>query len=913
MLHSATSRPKYGPPVAADLGEFATQLLLLLHHVYSRHIVVNRLRVFLLLCTMLFSGVVQAQTAPSTSATAAVPAPKRQLQALRITELVKLDGQLDEAVWQQAPIATDFIQNRPNPGIPEKQKTEVRVLYDDANIYIGAVLHDVSPDSIMRELSPRDDAGNTDFFGVFFDTYHDKINGYSFIVTTGGVQMDARYSPAGGEDFNWNAVWDSRTSLRGTDWVAEMRIPYSAIRFSKSPEQLWGLNFMRRRKRDNQDFFWNEVKPAVDGFVNQWGELQGLRDIQPPLRLSLTPYISGYVNHYPYNEQGTRNSNTSFNGGADVKWGINESFTLDATLVPDFGQVQSDNQVLNLSPFEVQYNENRQFFTEGTELFNKGNLFYSRRVGATPIGFGSVDNQLRKGEMDQDGKRRPGEAVVSNPGVTRLLNATKVSGRTKQGLGVGVFNALSNDVYATLRDSVDGRQREVLTQPFSNYNIVVLDQSLKNNSYVSLINTNVTRAGTTYDANVTGGLFRFANKKNSYALDGRLVYSRRRGQQFGSKEQIDDQNGYKYQVGLSKISGNFTWQLGQGIESDTYNPNDLGILFGNNNISQYLNVSYNKYKPFWKVNNLYTWGSLNHSLLYKPTRYQSANVAAGFNTTFTKNFLTVGANVDANPVTNDYYEPRQYPLGDYYVRVPANANVDGFASSDYRKKLAWDVGAGVRWYAEDDRLARPRRMGYGWSVSPRYRVNNQLNFRYALDWNLRQNQIGYVNGDLSFSQPLDTAIIRQFGGNVLLRKAPVDVLLGRRRVLTVTNTLSGAYTFNNRMSLTIRMRHYTSTVSYADFVRLGKDGRETLVDYRRNRDNTFNAFNVDAVYAWWFAPGSQVSIVWKNASSSFLEANEATPLYFSNLNNTMNTPHNNNLSIKILYYLDYLMVKRRLT
>lgn len=865
------------------------------------------IRVFLLLVSVLLTTVAgQAQSQPASeaavTAAAAVPAPKRQLQALRITEAIKLDGDLNEAIWQQAPIATEFIQNRPNPGPREKHPTEVRILYDDANLYIGAIMHDVSQDSIMRELSERDNMGNTDFFGIFLDTYHDKINGYGFFVTTGGVQADARYSPAGGEDFNWNAVWDSRTALRGTDWVAEVRIPYSAIRFSKAAEQLWGVNFMRQRKRDNQGFFWNEVKPAVDGFVNQWGELQGLKNIQPPLRLSLTPYISSYVNHYPYNEQGTRNSSTSFNGGADVKWGINESFTLDATLVPDFGQVQSDNQVLNLSPFEVQFQENRQFFTEGTELFNKGNLFYSRRVGATPIGFGSVGDQLRAGERGPDGQRRPGEVVVSNPGVTRLLNATKVSGRTSKGLGVGVFNALSNDVYATVRDSVDGRERDVLTQPFSNYSIMVLDQSLKNNSYVSLINTNVTRWGSTYDANVTGGLFRFADKKNAYAIDGRVVYSRRRGNAFGSEERIDDQNGYKYQIGLNKISGNFTWQLGQGIESDTYNPNDLGILFGNNNISQYLNLSYNKYQPFWKVNNFYSWASLNHSLLYKPTRYQNANVAAGWNTTFTKSFLTTGMNFDANPVTHDYYEPRQYPLGDYYVRVPVNANVGGFLSTDYRKKLAWDLNAGVRWYAQDDRLPRARRMGYGWGVSPRYRVSNQLNFRYNLDWNLRENQIGYVNGGLDTSLPDDA----RFRDN-----HPGDVLLGRRRVLTVTNTLSGAYTFNNRMSLTIRTRHYTSTVNYRDFARLGKGGEEQLVDYRRNRDNTFNAFNVDAVYSWWFAPGSQVSIVWKNASSSFLEANEATPLYFDNLSNTINTPHNNNVSIKILYYLDYLMLKRR--
>ncbi|OON69060.1 DUF5916 domain-containing protein [Hymenobacter sp. CRA2] len=865
-------------------------------------------RPLLLLLCLLIGGPALAQTsAPAADAATAAntPAPKKHLQAVRIAGGIKLDGQLDEPVWQQAPIATDFIQNRPNPGPPERHKTEVRVLYDDANLYVGAIMHDVSPDSILRELTARDNIGNSDFIGIFLDTYHDKLNGYGFIVTTGGVQADARYSPAGGEDFNWNAVWDSRTSIQGTDWVAELRIPYSAIRFSKAPTQLWGVNFMRQRKKENQAFFWNEVKPAVDGFVNQWGELEGVSNVQPPLRLSLTPYVSGYVEHNPVAEGNQRRTTTSFNGGADVKWGINESFTLDATLVPDFGQVQSDNQVLNLSPFEVQFAENRQFFTEGTELFNKGGLFYSRRVGATPIGFYGVGRQLREHRRDGDGNIHRGEFVVSNPAVTRLLNATKVSGRTKNGLGIGVFNALSNDVYATVEDSTTGARRDILTQPFSNYNIVVLDQSLKNNSYVSLINTNVTRWGRTYDANVTGGLFRFANKKNSYAVDGRVVYSRRRGNEFGSDTtRINDRDGYKYRVSVGKISGNFTWNLSHGIESQAYNPNDLGILFGNNNITQELYLSYNKYKPFWKVNNLYTWAGVAHSMLYQPTQYQNVNLYGGWNTTFTKNFLSAGMNFDANPVTRDYYEPRSrdvlgIDLGPYWVRVPANVNVGGFLSSDYRKKMAYDLNAGIRVYGQDNRLPRPRRLGIGWSLSPRYRVNNKLNFRYSLDWNYSHNQIGYVNGGMDSDEVLDQPFMDQ-------------IILGRRNVVTVSNVLQMAYTFTNRMSFTFRTRHYTSNVRYRDFARLDPAGAEELVDYRRNRDNTYNAFNIDAVYSWWFAPGSQVSIVWKNAGYTSLDAERATPLYFDNLSNTVNTPHNNSVSIKILYYLDYLTVKRSL-
>ncbi|WP_303311731.1 DUF5916 domain-containing protein [Hymenobacter sp. BT730] len=821
---------------------------------------------------------------PATPVSPTAASPKKQLQAVRISGGVKLDGLLDEAVWQQAPIATDFIQQRPNPGVPEKHRTEVRVLYDDANLYIGAIMHDSSPDSIMREMTQRDQFGNSDLFSVFLDTYHDQLNGYNFTVTTSGVQLDGRYSPAGGEDFNWNAVWDARTTQHGTDWIAEMRIPYSAIRFSKQPEQLWGLNFARQRKRDNAQYFWNEVKPTVNGFVNQWGELRGVHDIKPPLRLSLTPYISGYVNDNPLNAEGTKRTTTSFNGGADVKWGINESFTLDATLVPDFGQVQSDNQVLNLSPFEVQFNENRQFFTEGTELFNKGNLFYSRRVGATPIGFYGVSMGAN-------------EKILRNPAETRLLNATKISGRTKKGLGVGLFNALSNDVYATVRNTETGEEREVLTQPFSNYNIAVLDQSLKNNSYVSLINTNVTRQGSTYDANVTGGLFRFNNKKNSYALDGSLVYSRRRGTQFGSDKPIDDQDGYKYSLGVGKISGNLTWGLNHSIESDKYNPNDLGLLFSNNSISQSVDVAYRKYKPFWKVNNMAFFGQIGHELLYRPTRYQSMYFYNGFNTTFTKSFLQVGYDFVLSPVSHDYFEPRVFPLGNYFVRVPGNSDFVAFFNSDTRKRFALGMNAGWQRFGLDERLPRERRLRYSLGAYPRYRVNDHLTFSYSLDWSLSRNQIGYVNGGLSRDEPLDMPFTGQ-------------ILLGRRHVSTVSNVVSAAYTFTNRMSFTLRTRHYTSNVRYADFAILNPDGEELLADYRRNRDNTYNAFNVDAVYSWWFAPGSQVSVVWKNAGSTFLQAEEATPQYFDNFNNTINTPHNNSLSVKVLYYLDYLMVRR---
>jgi hypothetical protein len=847
----------------------------------------------LLACLCLGAATPVAAQKSLPGAPAVATAPRRQLAAQRVAAPIKLDGLLDDAAWASAPVGSKFIENRPRPGRPERLPTEVRVLYDDAAMYVSAKLVEASPDSIKRELTQRDDAGNTDFFAVFIDPYRDHLNGYGFIVLSTGVQMDSRYSPANGEDFAWNAVWDSRVAPLpdGKGWSVEIRIPYSALRFAQAPVQTWGVNFMRQRKKDNQQFTWNAIQPQVDGFVNQWGELTNLENLHPPLRLSLTPYVSSYVNHYPYNEQGRRNTSTSFNAGADIKWGINESFTLDATLIPDFGQTISDNQVLNLSPFEVQYQENRAFFTEGTELFNKGGLFYSRRVGAQPLGFDDVSGQLA-----------PGEFLYKNPGVTRLINATKVSGRTSKGLGVGVFNALSAASYAVVQDSASDRQREVMTQPLTNYNIVVLDQSLPHNSYVSLINTNVTRAGSTYDANVTAGLFRFVDAKNEYAFKGQLNYSQRRGQSMFSEAPVSDRSGYKYYLNYGKISGNWTWNVDHGIESDTYNPNDLGILFGNNNVSQSATVNYNKYQPFWKVNNLYTSLGAYQSLLFKPLLYQDAGIYGSLNTTFTKSFFSTGFNLNVDFAKHDFYEPRTSPLGGYYVRVPTSYNVGYYASSDYRKKLAYDVNAGMRLYELDGRLERPRRAGYGLTLSPRYRASDKFNFRYTFDYSLKVNQIGYVNDGFDLTRPIDQLYSYILGP---------DVLLGRRNVSTFTNTLTTNYTFTNRLSFTMRIRHYVSTVHYFDFVRLHPDGKEeSLPGYQRNHDNSFSAFNVDAAVVWWFAPGSQVSLVWKDATASYLLGNEATPLYFDNLTNVANTPHNNNVSVKVLYYLDYLSLWR---
>jgi len=318
-------------------------------HIYSK--------LFCFFLLLLFVAAVNAQT----------PVPK-QIPAKRLAGTIKIDGELNDSAWLNAPVAKDFVELRPTPFRKEMNanRTEVYFLYNNDGLYIGGYCHEAKADSISTELAGRDGFGNNDFIGVIFDTYKDKLNGFEYFTTPLGEQMDAKFSPnnmGNNEDFTWNAVWKCASKIKSDGWTFEIFLPLSSIRFSTKNTQDWGLNIVRRRRKSSEQLFWNPVDPNVNGFLTQEGFWTGLENIKPPIRLQFSPYFSTYINHYPYNDPSVKNTKSSINGGMDVKYGINQSFTLDMTLIPDFGQVQSDNQVLNLTPFEVKYNENRSFHT----------------------------------------------------------------------------------------------------------------------------------------------------------------------------------------------------------------------------------------------------------------------------------------------------------------------------------------------------------------------------------------------------------------------------------------------------------------------------------------------------------------------------------------------------------------------
>lgn len=785
--------------------------------------------------------------------------PLKHAAATRTEKPPHIDGLLDDEAWRLAEPLSGFIQYEPYNGAAATLDTEVRILYDDIAIYIGAMMFDPSPDSILSELGFRDSKSlNADYISFELNPFNDGINVVRFGVSASGVQYDQKIFNDE-EDISWNAVWMSNVAIVEDGWSAELMIPYSALRFPKETSGNWGLNIWRNLRRTREISSWSFVDKTVAGLTRQAGELSGLENISPPLRLSFTPYVSGYVEKMAADPDW----GYSLNYGMDLKYGITESFTLDMTLIPDFGQVRSDDQVFNLSPFEIYYDEQRPFFTEGTELFEKGNVFYSRRVGSMPDQYFSVQDSLI-----------PGEMIAENPQRTKLINATKLSGRTNSGLGIGVFNAMSSATFATVKDTL-GNSRRIETQPFSNYNMFVFDQNLKNNSYISLYNTNVYKGGNRYMANVSGTQFQLFNNASTYSIYGRFNLSQK------YDPYMDDEFGFMYIARLSKTSGQFRFTLTQSVEDDKYDPNDLGFLQANNKWSNSVQLSYNFYDPFWKLLRMSNTMRIWYNSQYKPRNFVEFGFSGNTWSTF-RNHLSVGLNFTVKPVdAYDYYEART--AGQAFIRPP-EWSAGLFLSPDYRKPFIVDVNF------QFDRQNRFNYSSSAISLSPRWRVTDQLTFRHTARLNLQNNDHGYANFYLDDQQ-------RQ-------------IIFGKRDLNTVENVFQTTYIISNRMAFDFRLRHYWMKANYDEYFQLTPEGHLAATDYSENNDFTFNTFNIDMIMRWEFAPGSELAFAWKNAILSY-KSGEAVDNYFDNLRTTLDSPADNSFSIKVLYYLDYLKLKRR--
>lgn len=826
------------------------------------------LSIFAFLMLFSFNNIkAQTPTVSTNDTVKYVKNPKPSLKATRIVKPPKIDGQPNDECWANLPIADDFITHQPQPYKKSKFKTHFKIAYDDVAIYILGYLYDDEPSKIRRELAARDNLDvATDLINVGLDTYNDDQNAFRFGVTAAGAQFDSRVSNGNNTDFSWDAVWESEVSLQKDGWVAELKIPFSALRFADKPNQTWGLQIARGVNRAAEEGSWAGFDPKIDGLVIQYGSLTDLENIKPPLRLQFSPYLAAAAQRSPsfdndgnFTAYGTQKQ---VSGGLDLKYGINQSFTLDMTLIPNFGQVQSDNQVLNLSPFEVQFNENRPFFTEGSEIFSKGDIFYSRRIGGQPNGYWNVS----AGEN---------EVVKSNPTETQLYNATKVSGRTKGNLGIGFLNAVTAPMFAEIENTQTGAIRREQTASLSNYNVFVLNQALKNNSEISFTNASTVREGAERDANVSSFFTRLRNKSNKYEgqVGGRLsqIY----------EKNADPNRGFTTFWSARKVSGSLQWRLAQEIQDKKWDPNDLGIFNGNNFINHNFNLYYQKVEQGKIFQAIESGLNINHNLQYSTGRYMDLGMEAFFWGRF-KNQWWANAWHYAQPtVTYDFFEPRAE--GKQFQRQPIYVTGTNFGS-DQRKKLYWysHFSYGFRPNVNNTRTRV--------IIEPRYRVNNQLSFSLFAHYLVEKNDLGY-------STQTDN-----------------DIIFGRRDRNTMETTLSTKLAFTAKSNLTFRARHYWSNVVYNEFYKLQDDGSITHTDWTSNQNRSFNTFNIDMIYTWQFAPGSFVNVIWKNNISKFEEGLETIQdeNYMTNVGKTFRTPQTNSLTLKVIYFLDYANVKHLL-
>ncbi|HEX5580199.1 MAG TPA: DUF5916 domain-containing protein, partial [Gemmatimonadaceae bacterium] len=482
------------------------------------------------------------QDGPGAPATPAVTrdTARATLRAVRREGQVSLDGRLDEPAWAAAPEARAFTQSYPQPGQPPTDPTSVRVLYDDEALWVGVRMYDANPDSIAAQLARRDASGiYSDWVHVIIDSYRDRRTSFRFTVNPRGVQKDVYTSNDGNEDVNWDAVWEVATRVDDEGWVAEYRIPLSQLRYGPAPEgaeRVWGFQVMRDVARRNERASFSPWTPQSPGFVSSFGDLTGLVGVGEPRRLEVLPYVSTKAVRAPGSALDPFYSSTDLTPavGGDVRMGLPGGFTLTGTVNPDFGQVEVDPAVVNLTAFETFFPEKRPFFLEGSDVFSFGNVrsnnsfntttfLYSRRIGRNPS---------RAGALGAD----PGVAYFDAPEQTRILGAAKVTGR--QGpWTIGVLDAVTAREEARVV-SPDGVRGEAPIEPLTNYFAGRVRRDLRDGqTVVGAMLTNTTRdMGDDVFAPILGrratfaGLdFEHAWKDRTWFLSGYGGYSRVEG------------------------------------------------------------------------------------------------------------------------------------------------------------------------------------------------------------------------------------------------------------------------------------------------------------------------------------------------------------------------------------------------
>jgi hypothetical protein len=688
------------------------------------------------------------------------PLPKRKYTASRLTEVPVINGDLSDKAWLDGEWGGDFTQHEPYEGAKPSQKTEFKVCFDDLNLYIAMKAYDSSPDSITSRMGRRDQEDG-DMVFVMIDSYHDLRTGFVFGVSSAGVRFDAIWANDGqNQDETWDPIWMAKAKIEDWGWSAEMKIPFTQLRFKENSTDVWGFLAARQIFRYNELSLWQHIPRTAPGFVHAIGELDGLEKVEPRKQFDITPFVVGSVNTYeaeagnPFADGNDLKGNMGF----DAKIGVTNNLTLDLTMFPDFGQVEADPSEVNLSAFETYFDEKRPFFIEGKSItsFNVGlgdgdagndNLFYSRRIGRRPHDYPDYDSDTEYARV---------------PRFTDIIGAAKLTGKTQDGLSIGVIESITREVKAEI-DSDGDRSYQVI-EPLTNYSLVRVQKDIREGTTIiggAVTSTIRKLDGTDLDwlhKDATTGGIDFAQyfKDRNYKLGASFFFSNVRGtadaiartQESSARYfqrpdarhlEYDDTrtslsgHGGKFEFG--KLGGKWNFLFMNTWSSPGLEINDMGYSRQSDRILNVAWTGYNFIEPFSIFRNLslnndvYTVWDFGGNLNGLGYEY---NIHAGF-----MNFWNagLGGGFNTRQVSNTLLR------GGPSMLVPNSMRFHTFFGTDDRKKISAFFSFNLNSSAENSM----KRTSYNTSIT--IRPMNTLSISLSPGYSITSNELQFFFDD----------------------------------------------------------------------------------------------------------------------------------------------------------------------
>jgi len=849
---------------------------------------------------------------------------KKQYKATKITSVPVINGVLDDDTWKEGTWIDDFTQHEPFNGSKSSQRTEFKILFDDDNLYVAFKAYDTSPDSIVNRLSRRDNVDG-DLVAIILDSYHDLRTGFCFGVSSSGVKFDQMFTNDGeNENSTWDPNWWVKTSINGEGWVAEMRIPFSQVRFEKNSGDIWGLDVARILFRKNETSFWQHIPKDAPGLVHMFGELSGLEQIKPRKILDVTPYTVGTAQTFKPDQQNpflASGKKFGLNGGVDAKIGITNNMTMDLTINPDFGQVEADPSEVNLSAYETFFREKRPFFIEGNNITNftlgigdgdlgNDNLFYSRRIGRQPQGYPDL----------------PDGSYADVPIYTTILGAAKLTGKTQDGLSVGFIEAVTTEEKAEI--DKEGEKSFETVEPLTNYFVGRVQKDF--NEGKTIIGGILTGTNRNLDANTgtylhkaaySGGLDfaqYFRDKNWMFSLNAAfsqvngttdaIANTQKSSAHYYQRPDKDyavfdpDRTSLTGTGGRMMISKNNGHLNLMGViiwKSPGFELNDLGYM---RESDQILAITWAGYSQ-WEPKGIYRNFNINGDI-YTMRNFGGDLLGYGFegNGSFSfKNYWNAwtGGNVSTNSMSSGMLRggPMMKTNGSSHWRV-------GF-STDNRKKLAFEFFTNF-----NSGFEKSSKSTYT-SISATYKPSNYLSISLGPSYNKSFNELQYVTAlDYNNSKRYVFASIDQSTISASLR---IDLNLSPdltfqywgQPFIATGNYYDHKYILNP-MAESYRDRFHT----YSDGqIWNGGDYKidedlDGIVDYHiDNSDFNFREFLSNFVVRWEYNPGSTLYLVWSQTRRG--SDNTGKLDYLSDMSSLFNRDENDDLKNVFLVKLSF--------